>query len=138
MPQINLKWVLLVDDDPTTNMLNRLFIKKATPDVKVDMVANGHRAIDFIDANIDKIQPGTFLIILDIEMPVMNGWDFLEAFEILFKKEDRKKIAVSVLTSNPTEELRNRALKNTHVKVYIDKPLSDVSFKKIIQAHFSE
>lgn len=138
MQHTNLKWVLLVDDDETTNMLNRLFIKKVDPNLKIDAVTNGYRALDFLDANIDRIQSGTFLLVLDIEMPTMNGWEFLEAYEILFKKADRNKISVSLLTANPSEELRQRALRNVNIKEYLHKPLSDINFRKIIKTYFSD
>lgn len=137
MQHTSLKWVLLVDDDETTNMLNRLFIKKVVPDIRIDAVTNGHRALDFLDAHIDRIEPGTFLLVLDIEMPLMNGWAFLEAYEILFKKVDRSKISISVLTANPSEELRNRALSNTNIQDCLHKPLSDINFRKIVKAYFS-
>ena len=100
MNSTRLKWVLLVDDDGTTNMLNKLFLKKLIPDLEIDTVTDGHRALDFIEANINDIDQGSFLLILDIEMPIMNGWQFLEAFDILFRKEEKEKIVIAVLRIN--------------------------------------
>lgn len=138
MVKTNLKWVLLVDDDGTTNMLNTLFLKRVVPDVKIDTAVNGHRALDFLDSHMDEIEPGTFLLVLDIEMPLMNGWEFLEAYNILFKREEREKIALTVLTARPSEEVKYRALSNANVRDCLYKPLSDINFKKIIKTFFPD
>ncbi|SMG26429.1 response regulator [Arenibacter troitsensis] len=136
MNSTRLKWVLLVDDDGTTNMLNKLFLKKLIPDLDIDTVTDGHRALDFIEANINDIEQGSFLLILDIEMPIMNGWQFLEAFDILFRKEEKEKIVIAVLTANSCEEVTYRALANPRVKECLQKPLSDINFRSIIQTYF--
>ncbi|RTE52090.1 response regulator [Arenibacter aquaticus] len=138
MNSIKLERVLLVDDDGTTNMLNRLFLKKLIPDLEIDTVMDGHRALDFIEANIDDIEKGSFLVILDIEMPIMNGWQFLEAFNILFRQEEKEKIIIAVLTANACEEVTYKALSNPRVKECLHKPLSDINFRKIIQTYFYE
>lgn len=132
-----LKWVLLVDDDETSNMLNRLFLKKLIPDLAIDAVIDGYRAIDFIEANIKEIEAESFLLILDIEMPKMNGWQFLQAFNILFTQEEKEKIIIAVLTANSSEEVTYRALSNPQVKECLSKPLSDINFKSIIETYFT-
>lgn len=136
MNSTRLKRVLLVDDDGTTNMLNKLFLKKLIPDLDIDAVTDGHRALDFIEANINEIDQGSFLLILDIEMPIMNGWQFLEAFDILFRKEEKEKIVITVLTANNSEEVTYRALSYPQVKECLHKPLSDINFRSIIQTYF--
>ncbi|MCM4152329.1 response regulator [Arenibacter sp. N53] len=136
MNSTRLKWVLLVDDDGTTNMLNKLFLKKLIPDLEIDSVTDGHRALDYIEKNISDIDQGSFLLILDIEMPVMNGWQFLEAFNILFREEEKEKIVIAVLTANGCEEVTYRALSNPQVKECLHKPLSDINFRSIIQSYF--
>jgi CheY-like chemotaxis protein len=136
MNSTRLKWVLLVDDDGTTNMLNKLFLKKLIPDLEIDTVTDGHRALDFIEANINDIDKGSFLLILDIEMPVMDGWQFLHAFDILFRTEEKEKIVIAVLTANGSEEVTYKALTNPRVKECLHKPLSDINFRSIIQSYF--
>lgn|SRR5690606_4212118 len=137
MNHTKLKWVLLVDDDGTSNMLNKLFLKKLIPDLAIDTVIDGYRAIDFIEANIKEIEAESFLLILDIEMPKMNGWQFLQAFDILFTPEEKNKIIIAVLTANGSEEIIYRALSHPQVKECLSKPLSDINFRKIIQTYFT-
>src|SRR5690554_6788644 len=131
MNYTKLKWVLLVDDDGTSNMLNKLFLKNLIPDLAIDTVTYGYRAIDFIEANIKEIEEGSFLLILDIEMPKMDGWQFLQAFDILFAQEERNNIIIVVLTASGSEEITYRALAHSQVKECLDKPLSDINFRKI-------
>lgn len=137
MNDTKLKWVLLVDDDDTSNMLNKLFIKKLVPDLVIDTVIDGFRALDFIEANIKEIKGKSFLLILDIEMPNMDGWQFLQAFDILFTKEEKEKIIIAVLTADGSEEVTYRALSHPQVRDCLYKPLSDSSFKKIIKTYFT-
>lgn len=137
MNDTKLKWVLLVDDDDTSNMLNKLFIKKLVPDLVIDTVIDGFRALDFIEANIKEIKGKSFLLILDIEMPNMDGWQFLQAFDILFTKEEKEKIIIAVLTADGSEEVTYRALSYPQVRDCLYKPLSDSSFKKIIKTYFT-
>jgi|SRR5690606_5600660 len=137
MNNTGLKWVLLVDDDGTSNMLNKLFIKRLIPDLVIDTVIDGYRALDFIEANIKEIIGKSFLLILDIEMPKMDGWQFLQAFNILFTTEEKEKITIVVLTANGSEEVTYRALSHPQVKECLYKPLSDINFRNIIQTYFT-
>lgn len=137
MNDTRLKWVLLVDDDDTSNMLNKLFLKKLIPDLVIDTIIDGYRALDFIEANIKEIRGKSFLLILDIEMPKMDGWQFLQAFDILFTKEEKDKIIIIVLTANSSEEVTYRALSHPQVRECLHKPLSDINFRKIIRTYFT-
>ncbi|GGW21808.1 response regulator [Arenibacter certesii] len=136
MNNTNLKSVLLVDDDPTTNILNKHFLKKLIPSLEVNTVVNGYRALDYIEAHINEIESGAFLLILDIEMPIMDGWQFLQAFDILFRQEEKEKVIIAVLTANGSEEVVYKALSHARVKECLHKPLSDINFRKVIENLF--
>ncbi len=67
---------LLVDDSQSTNFFNRMMLTKALPDHDTQIAENGEEALKLIH--------GTFrpdIIFLDINMPKMNGWEFLEALQ---------------------------------------------------------
>ncbi|MCM4166400.1 Autoinducer 1 sensor kinase/phosphatase LuxN [Arenibacter antarcticus] len=138
MNYTKLKSVLLVDDDGITNMLNQLFLKKLIPNLDINTVIDGHRALDFIEAQINEIESGSFLLILDVEMPMMNGWQFLQAFDILFRQEEKEKIIIAILTANGTEELTYKALSYPQVKGCLHKPSSDINFRKVIKTFFNQ
>jgi len=69
-------------------------------------------------------------------MPIMDGWQFLQAFDILFREEEKEKIIIAVLTANGTEEVVYRALSHPQVKECLHKPLSDINFRKVIENLF--
>ncbi|MEM1336225.1 MAG: response regulator [Bacteroidota bacterium] len=131
-----MKSILLVDDDDTTNFLNKFFIKQLDAALEVNVASNGKEAIDFLELHQkDEIVP--CLLILDTNMPVMDGWEFLKAFGKRFSPEFRKKITVVMLTAVDTENARQEAMADGNVADTAQKPLSDVKFKVLIRKHFS-
>ena len=122
--------VMLVDDSPVIRGLLTRWLE-ADPAIElVGSAANGQAALN----SLDRIDPE--IIVLDIEMPVMDGWQFLEAFNILFRQEEKEKIVIAVLTANGCEEVTYKALSNPQVKECLHKPLSDINFRSIIQSYF--
>ncbi|WP_405205140.1 response regulator [Aquimarina sp. LLG6339-5] len=69
---------LLVDDSPSTNFLNKVMIEKASISEEIRIAKNGEEAIQILNSS---YIPD--LILLDLNMPVMNGWEFLEEFQKL-------------------------------------------------------
>ena len=77
--------ILCIDDDPITLMLCRKVIERVEFAKEIDTVNNGEEAIKYFDAlNEEKINNPSVvypkLVLLDLNMPVMDGWDFLESF----------------------------------------------------------
>ncbi|WP_452221253.1 response regulator [Lacinutrix salivirga] len=69
--------ILLIDDSKATNFLNKTIAKKFQPDLNILVAENGEDALQLL--NQDHIHPE--IIFLDINMPVLNGWEFLEKFK---------------------------------------------------------
>ena len=130
-----LKSVLLVDDDDTTNFLNKFFVKQVDATAEVNIVSNGKEAIEFLALNgDDDITP--CLLILDTNMPIMDGWAFLETFNTKFDHAFRKKVVIVMLTALDTENAVNKAMSYPDVSDTAQKPLSDLKFKALIEKHF--
>lgn len=131
-----LKSVLLVDDDETTNFLNRFFLKQLDDDLPVNIASNGKEAIDFLE---HEIAPEELpcLLILDTNMPIMNGWEFLDTYGQSFETDFKKNVAIVMLTALDTKETTEMALANPNVSDTAQKPLSDLKFKELIRKHFS-
>ena len=130
--------MLLVDDDNTTNFLNTFFIKQVDDTLEVNTSSNGQEALDFLDLHVngnDHITP--CLLILDTNMPVMDGWEFLKAFGKRFSSEFRKKITVVMLTAMDTENAIQEAMTDPSVSDTAQKPLSDLKFEMLIKKHFN-
>ena len=127
--------VLLVDDDNTTNFLNTFFVKQVDSSIEINVVGNGQEAIDFLTLNGKAdLMPG--LLILYTNMPVMNGWEFLEAFEQKFDSALKKNIVIVMLTSLDIDHAVQRAMDMPNVSDTAQKPLSDLQFRALIKKHF--
>ena len=125
----------MVDDDDTTNFLNKFFIKQVDPSLEINIAANGKEAIDFLLLNgKDDLMP--CLLILDTNMPVMNGWEFLKAFDEKFDEGIKNNVVIVMLTSLDIEQSINKAMADPNVSDTAQKPLSDLKFKALINKHF--
>jgi CheY-like chemotaxis protein len=120
--------VLLVDDDSAFNFLNRIIINTAGLTCEIDECLDGTAALKYI-TNTNKCPD---VILLDINMPVMDGFEFLEEFD---KNEKCKGITkVFMLTSSNQDEDRVGALKYNCVKGYFDKPLTEEHIREIVSS----
>ncbi|WP_207493757.1 response regulator [Aridibaculum aurantiacum] len=115
--------VLLVEDDPITIMVCDRIIKMSDFAQNVVSCENGKYAIDHIKRIIDEGKQFPEIIFLDINMPVMNGWDFLEEFEAL-KDMISPMPRIFILSSTVDPEDYKRAKSFTAVDNFISKPLS--------------
>src|SRR6185503_20179630 len=97
-----LNCVLLVDDHEPTNFLNEKYLRQANCAEKIAIAQNGQLALNFITTKIQGEYPRPDLIILDINMPVMDGWEFLEHYAALDNEMKGNVIIVMLTTSrNP-------------------------------------
>ena len=123
----NIKFIL-VDDDPTVNFLHTAIIKSISLNIEVEAFEDPQKALDSL--KLDKSSYRT--ILLDVNMPVINGWQFLDLLE-----EKNLGIPVIMLTSSIIESDRQKAREASHVSDFQIKPFSknkfNLVFKKIIK-----
>ena len=126
-----LKMIMLVDDDVNTNIYNEFVIKRMNICEQIKIFQNGKLGLEFLSSkNEDGQYPCPELIFLDINMPIMNGWEFIELYDKL-EKAQQAKILIAMLTSSMNYEDKDRAMK-TCVKAFINKPLIEEKIKEII------
>jgi CheY-like chemotaxis protein len=125
------KDVLLVEDDPITILVCDRIMKMNSFADKVKSCQNGKYALDYL-REISEINPAQApqIIFLDINMPVMNGWDFLEEFESL-KPTLPRLPKIFILSSTVDPEDYKRAKSYGSVEDFISKPLSKENLDKI-------
>jgi len=111
--------VLLVEDDPITILVCKRTIEIAGFANNVKSVINGQEAIDYLRESTDIPD----LILLDLNMPILNGWEFLEWF-IVWVKDAVKVPAVYILSSTVDPEDQKKAMEYSSVKGFISKPLT--------------
>ncbi len=127
--------ILLVDDDDITNFLSKEMFRLSYPDILIDTTLNGKEALDFLQARLNNGNQLPDIILLDINMPIMDGWDFLAFFEeILAQQTAFENIQVFVFTSSVYQEDMNRAMTYPSVKRVYSKPLEELQVKEIVNA----
>src|SRR5687768_1239616 len=122
LSQLNMKEeikVLLVDDDPIANFINQSIIREyITKDV--DLAINGQQGIRVLQDLIDHNNSPKF-ILLDLNMPVMDGFEFLDAFK---KMKLDKEIQIVILTSFLQRVNTASMMKFYNIKGYLKKPMT--------------
>lgn len=120
--------VLFVDDDPIALLLAKLVLSKNNFATISHTASNGLEAIEFLNdpVNLQNNQMDLdkpFLIILDLNMPVMDGWEFLEEFS---KKhlENYSNVKIILLSSSIDPEDINRSKNYPNVLDFLSKPFT--------------
>ncbi len=119
--------VLLVDDNAIDLMVHRRALLRSGRFETVETAQSGKEALTLLqDHAADRAEePGklpVLLMLLDINMPVMNGFDFLERLAQLGLNDDPR--FVVMLTSSSAETDKQKALSNSRVADYMVKPFS--------------
>ena len=127
--------VLLVDDDPTTNFLNRKLLLRLGVTDEVRVALNGVEALADLHASQDPPPTRPVLIFLDVNMPVMGGIEFLEVYQQLPPAQQSAVVVVMLTTSvNTRDQLRTDQLP---VADYLTKPLTQQQVERVLAQHFA-
>ncbi|WP_024768357.1 response regulator [Aquimarina macrocephali] len=132
MPQ-NIESVCIIDDDHIyINLLSKIIeLKKLSESVLV--FNNGKEALDFFLQSLLKEENEEVpqIIFLDLNMPVMDGWEFLNEFSKI-KNQIRKKISLYVVSSSIDSRDIERAKSIDIVSDYLTKPIKLDDFERIL------
>ncbi len=123
--------ILLVDDDDVTNFLSKEMLRLYMVSPKIDIALNGQDAIDYLIERAAQPERLPNLILLDINMPIMDGWDFLAEFDKI-KNLGFDKINIIMFTSSVYYEDIDRARTYATVKNIYSKPLDEQKIREII------
>lgn len=123
---------LLIDDDPTAHLIHAQLLKKLSVAEQVNRVGNGLQALDFIRRHWTAPGRGNRLVVVDLHMPVMDGFEFLVHFYAMHLSEE---ITTVVLTSS-TNELDVRRAKLFPLLAYIEKPLTKKKIENMLDQYF--
>lgn len=126
--------IMLVDDNKIDNFFHERVIKKYNPEITVIVRETGQDAIDYLTGDGMPLLPN--LIFLDINMPGMNGWEFIEHYKQLDRELHTSIIVVMLTTSQNNEDI---LLAKSHniIADFKSKPLTIEGLKEIIDNHTS-
>jgi CheY-like chemotaxis protein len=120
----NVSTILLVDDDLAINYLHKRLLNKLAFGETIISVYNGASAInELISLNCIQKEDDLVIIFLDLNMPVMDGWEFLEQFKNIHN-ELKFQYKIIVLSSSINPDDIKRATINSFVSEYFSKPLT--------------
>ena len=134
MAETKLKYyaVMLIDDNEIDNLINQKMIEAANISEHIYTHTGARSAIEFL-RNLEKLENESKkvlpeVIFLDIDMPLMDGFQFLDEFEKL-NNATKNKCKIVMLTSSINPQDFNRSKKYENVKLYLNKPLSHESIQ---------
>jgi CheY-like chemotaxis protein len=118
--------VMIIDDDPVTLFLHKTILQKSEFSVTPLPFSNGKESLDFLRA--DYKSGNTYLIFLDINMPVMNGWQLIEALN-----ENECCNSVFVVMVSSSIDVADFEKANTYKQVvgYLEKPVSIAAINQL-------
>ena len=128
--------VLLVDDDQISNFLTTSLLKRSGLAKNISISMDGKEAMNLLQKRAATKEPFPDLILLDINMPYMNGFEFLEAFRSLRSCPYRPVIAI-LTTSQNYQDIES--IKNfPEVEVFLNKPLYEEDLQFLLSEYFSK
>lgn len=124
------KNVLLVDDDQVFNLLNQKTLQMLGVVGEIHVARNGSEALELINQYYIGSRALPEVILLDLNMPIMDGFGFIEAFHRLNIPNIEKTLIIVVTSSdNPADVKRAKELGITN---YLTKPLSETDLRQVL------
>lgn len=137
-----LNCVLLIDDDEPTNFLSQMVVSGANCTDGIQVATSGEQAIHYLTnsgvcADEKPVYPRPDLIFLDINMPAMNGWEFLEKYNTLENDHKGNVVIIMLTTSlNPDDKLRSTDI--PHIAGFENKPLTEKKLEEVLKKYFPD
>jgi len=123
---------IIIDDDKFNNKVCTSILEKTYPESKVVTFIDPLKGFDYIATTYsDPEHKGTAILLLDIMMPVMDAWDFLEQFDKL-DAATTSRVKIYILSSSVDKADMARAQSNKYVEYYLIKPLNKESIRLMV------
>ncbi|NDP28310.1 MAG: response regulator [Flavobacterium sp.] len=125
--------IILIDDDPVSILLSKFLLEKSFDSRETITLTSFTRPKEGLnhieDLLNNKIAGNCLKILLDINMPLISGWEFLD---LLNEYDPEKKIRVIMHSSSIRQADISKALANSRVDCYICKPMENEKVMRII------
>jgi len=121
----------LIDDDEIFQFIMKNTIAEVSPDIKIKFFSDGEKGIDFLKQNLGAAINLPDIILLDVNMPFMDGWEFLHEYKSL-QTELKKEISIYLLTSSNNPQDIAKAKEISTLSGYLVKPISKDGIKNLV------
>ena len=123
---------IIIDDDKLNNKLCTVILNKAYPGATIADFSDPVQGFEYVRTTFAQSPVGHHaILLLDIMMPVMNAWAFLEEFDKL-DELTKSRIRIYILSSSVDKSDMDRARANRYVEYYLVKPLTRESIKLMV------
>ena len=130
--------ILLVDDNPADNFIHKSVIERLQAANSVTVTEDGAQALDYLrDIAESPQRQMPELIFLDINMPRMNGWEFLDQLETM-EEVMQNTIVVMMLTTSLHPDDQAAANQRSELAGFLNKPLTRDSLQQLLSSHFPD
>ena len=126
--------ICIIDDDPIYQIITKKIINKTDTEKEIISFSNGAEAIDAFASNVQQPEALPNIILLDIDMPIMDGWEFMASFEKILPLIS-KKIAIYIISSSIADSDKEKAKSYKQIAGYLSKPLTLENFRAIEKAN---
>lgn len=121
------KAICIIDDDPIYQFLINKTIGNSQSNHDLVFFKNGKEALDYFMLDLDKNLPD--IILLDLEMPIMDGWDFLKEIH----KLPTQNTAIYIVSSSISHEDIEKAKSFPKIKGYFSKPMNSEKIQELLK-----
>ncbi|MCA1763365.1 MAG: response regulator [Cryomorphaceae bacterium] len=115
--------VLIIDDDPISILVSETIIRKHHFSQEIKSFKSARDGIAFLKEHLAEGHKLPGVIFLDVMMPIMDGWEFLDAYEEIIDKSDFEPNVI-MLTALTGDKDREKARAHPLVKTFVSKPIT--------------
>jgi len=124
--------ILIIDDDEINNLICTKIIRDYNPNYIVDSLTSSAKGLTYLEELVNNNPKGLpDVILLDINMPTINGWDFIREYRKMMIEVDKSRIKLFVLTSSQYYQDAELADQYIEVQKLFTKPLTSEILKEI-------
>lgn len=114
--------IMMVDDDPYCHLICKNILRRMAGEIEFIEFTSAEDGLQYIQtAALHEADKAHTILLLDINMPIMNGWEFLEKYEMA-NSEIKDRFTIYLLSSSVDPQDKERAATNKHIKDFLMKP----------------